>query len=250
MLISAAAALLLLGLETLFARGPVLREPPTGLNALPPIILWVWERPEDLRPLPPRFGAAVLVATIRVEDGRVAVLPRRQPARLAAGTPWIPVVRIETSRAFRGDGSAEVSSRVVEEIAHRVRLFRASAVQVDFDARRSERPFYRRILIGLRERLGNSTAISITALASWCASDPWFADLPIDEAVPMLFRMGPDERGMRETGFDRSPLCRGSAGVATDEPWPSSRRTGRLYVFSPHPWTKAEASAVQEAASR
>ena len=32
----------------------------------------------------------------------------------------------------------------------------------------------------------------MTALASWCLSDRWISDLPVDEAVPMLFQMGPE----------------------------------------------------------
>jgi hypothetical protein len=31
-----------------------------------------------------------------------------------------------------------------------------------------------------------------TALASWCEADGWISGLPVAEAVPMLFRMGPD----------------------------------------------------------
>ncbi len=59
----------------------------------------------------------------------------------------------------------------------------------------SERASYAQILTALRPRLRPSAHISITSLASWCSGDAWLATLPagtIDEAVPMLFRMGTD----------------------------------------------------------
>jgi len=55
--------------------------------------------------------------------------------------------------------------------------------------------------------------LSITALASWCAGDPWITGLPIDEAVPMLFRLGPDTRNIDAFLSHRNitePLCAGS----------------------------------------
>ncbi len=51
----------------------------------------------------------------------------------------------------------------------------------------------------------------MTALASWCAGDDWLRDLPVDEAVPMLFRMGVEKNLFQrrlETGqrFESSHL--------------------------------------------
>src|SRR5262249_59556332 len=66
-----------------------------------------------------------------------------------------------------------------------------SGVQVDFDAVESERPFYRDLLTRLRPKLPPTTSLSIPALASWCAADAWLDGLPIDEAVPLLFRISP-----------------------------------------------------------
>jgi hypothetical protein len=44
-------------------------------------------------------------------------------------------------------------------------------IQIDFDATRSERGFYRALLNDLRARVPRSTAFSITALASLCIHD-------------------------------------------------------------------------------
>jgi hypothetical protein len=122
------------------------------------------------------------------------------------------------------------------------------AVQIDFDARRSERPFYRSLLAAVRATLPRKVPLSITALASWCSYDNWLDGLPVDEAVPMLFRMGRfEERGFRQAGEAnawRTPLCRGSAGISTDERQPLARDGRRLYVFHPTAWTPEARDAV------
>ena len=69
-----------------------------------------------------------------------------------------------------------------------------AALQVDFDAKRSERGFYAALLRSLRSQMPPQLPLSIAALASWCSNDDWISGLPIDEAVPMLFRMEPDRR--------------------------------------------------------
>ena len=79
-------------------------------------------------------------------------------------------------------------------------------------------------LIDLRKALPSGTPVSITALASWCVGDPWLEKLPqgtINEAVPMLFRMGPDGPNVAsflDGGNEfRVAACRGSMGLSTDE---------------------------------
>jgi hypothetical protein len=69
-----------------------------------------------------------------------------------------------------------------------------------------------------------------------------FRDLPVDEAVPMLFRMGVDDDAVRQhlaagRGFGPD-LCRTSLGLSTDEPKPKLPAVRRRYVFHPEPWTK------------
>jgi hypothetical protein len=113
------------------------------------------------------------------------------------------------------------------------------AVQVDFDATASEREFYRRLIRRLRERLRADVMLSVTALASWCAGDDWLAGLPVDEAVPMLFRMGPFNerfRGIAERRTGAASVCRNALGISLDEPFLVRRQQRRLYVFSPRPW--------------
>ena len=67
------------------------------------------------------------------------------------------------------------------------------------------------------------------------------AGLPVDEAVPMLFRMGVDRENVRmrlKAGDEFSAaIARHSVGVSTDEPLGALPRVRRVYVFSPHPWS-------------
>jgi len=125
-----------------------------------------------------------------------------------------------------------------------------SAVQIDFDVARSERDFYRDLLTSLRQSLPDNVPLSMTALASFCVGDRWFDELPVDEAVPMIFRMGADDTTIKTflaQGNDfREPLCRESYGIAVDEPvtmnFDASRRH---YVFNVRAWTEEDVLALQ-----
>lgn len=126
-------------------------------------------------------------------------------------------------------------------IAALVRSSPAPHVQIDFDATRSERDFYGRLLADLRARLPRGTTLSITALASWCFGDRWLDRLPVDFAVPMLFRMGWDgdaiRRSLAEGSDFGSPSCRRGVGVSLDEPIPPLFAGRPVYVFSPQRWS-------------
>lgn len=217
----------------------------------PAVVLWAWERPEDLTFIDPReTGVAFLAKTIVLRGDRVVVRPRLQPLRLVPGTKLTAVVRIESDRSQPPTYSTAQLAQTVREIRH---SSVSSAVQIDFDATVSERNFYRSLLTDLRRDLPASTALSITALASWCAGDDWLTDLPIDEAVPMLFRLGVDQRQFQrrlETGQPfESRMCQNSAGVSTDERV-NAPPVNRVYIFSPKPWTKSSFAAAMEAYQR
>jgi hypothetical protein len=113
-------------------------------------------------------------------------------------------------------------------------------IQIDFDAVVSQREFYRALV----NRLAEVHKPSITALASWCLDDPWIKDLPLIDAVPMLFQMGPDDRRIRsmlKAGRDFSlGICRSSLGIGTDEPLPRIPSGRRIYLFHQRPWTLGE----------
>ncbi len=217
------------------------------MRSLPRYVLWAWERPEDLRFLDPQeVGVAFLAASIDLKGGETCVRPRLQPLRVADNARLIAVVRI----AATSDAALSTTQllRSLVAVANASTLPRVVAVQLDFDATTSQRAFYRDLLLELRRRLPAKVPVSITALASWCLQDDWISGLPIDEAVPMLFRMG---AGTNETvsyvasGRDfHAPVCRDSLGISTDERWASLPTGRRLYVFRPKPWTQGAEMAL------
>ena len=213
---------------------------PAGrLQTLPPTTLWAWERPEDLREIDPqRFAVAYLDQTIIVTN-TIRVVPRRQPLAVPPGMKRIAVVRIEAPAGIANLGDPRLPRTLAATITQSFVHGRPSALQIDFDARQSQRVFYSALLEEVRRKLPPDVPLSITALASWCAFDDWIGDLPIDEAVPMFFRMGPDHPPAATAGWTypvREPLCRHAAGVSTDEAWPKLESGTRLYVFHPRAW--------------
>ncbi len=268
-----------------------------NVNELPHLVFWAWEHPEDLRFIDSRRGQGVafLARTIELHslssgndpsrDPGVYLRPRLQPLKVAVGTHLIAVVRIESSNDLwhrpvmhalspgsltpappYSDAQLDLVVKLAEEAAH---LPMVEALQIDYDASTSERSFYVSLLQELRARMPKGKPLSITALASWCIWDNWLDRLPpgtIDEAVPMLFRMGPDDLEVAsyvKSGKEfPSQLCRSSLGVSTDESFsdallsgaiePQSRgwRTKRVYVFSPRPWVKEDADVVTKEVGR
>lgn len=212
------------------------------MDSLPDVFLWAWERPEDLRFLQPdEAGIAVLLAHIFIEGNAPPRMERRkQHLLLTPKTPLMAVVRIE---AKNPDGNPLQADQVTD---HLMRVFddsRLAAVQIDYDALAIDRAFYSMLLGRLRNRLPKRLPITMTALASWCEGDRWMGALPVEEAVPMLFRMGPDggeiRRRLANGEVFTEHLCRTSIGLSTDESLNLPPRwRGRVYLFHPKPWTK------------
>lgn len=221
------------------------------LQSLPPVILWAWERPEDLSFIDTRkTGVAFLAKTIFLRGDKVLSRPRLQPLKLADSAKLIAVTRIESDRTDRPTLAPEQLKQTVFEITALTDLPNISAIQIDFDATVSEREFYRQLLFNLRSELSESVPISITALASWCLGDNWLTGLPIDEAVPMLFRMGVDRNQilahLSAGEMFASKPCQASIGISTDEPFRHLPVRGRVYVFNPASWSGASVQKLME----
>ena len=90
------------------------------------------------------------------------------------------------------------------------------AVQVDFDVATSERQFYRKLLGDLRTRLSEDIPLSMTALVSFCLGDRWMEGLPVDEAIPMIFRMGRDQDSIRAHLRTAPTFANHSASIAME----------------------------------
>lgn len=215
-----------------------------NLRAEPPsLMLWAWEQPVDLRFLAGRtgIGVAYLSATAFLDDRGVRVRYRGVPMRAPEGMYQMPVLRIE--------------GRVVPKDLHLLsqlcdRLIRdggSNSLQIDFDASLSLRDLYKNLVTDLRRRHGESLFLSMTVLAGWC-DQPWFAALPVDERVVMLFRMGPAGKAVaqqlrRDRKF-QSKACQGSLGYSLDETLAPQLTSTRRYWFSPKPWSSISVDSL------
>src|SRR5262245_44830739 len=230
-----------------FKRSPITRDP----AAAPRIFLWAWERPVDLRFIDTdKVGVAYLARSITLRADEVVTRPRLQPLLLPEHARVIAVTRIETDRSRKPALSNGQRDRLTTVISELAALPNVSEIQIDFDATQSQRQFYRELLTGLRRQLPRDKRLSITALASWCMSDNWISDLPVDEAVPMLFRMAVDGKQIitrLNAGDDFSePLCRRSYGISLDEAQPKLFPARSIYIFNPDAWTEESVREIVE----
>lgn len=247
-----------IGLGLALGLGPLTeagcRRPPasTPVAARPPLVLWAWERAEDLRflsSLPAdSIGVAYLHASVSLYGPSVIVHRRAASLQVPAGSWQLPVVHIEADRAplpILQEGQRKELLRVLLVESARAGNGR---LQLDFEARPSQRAFYRQLLFELRRELGPRFPLSITALASWCLGDRWLADVPVDEIVPMFYRLGeggPRLRAELRRGSDLAAECRRALGLITDEPMVPPPSPRRLYLFSPAPWTLASLDSAR-----
>jgi len=224
-----------------------------------PLAIWAWERPERVSFLPTSTPIAYLAQTIYLNGEQLNTHLRQQPLIPPRKALLTAVIRIETHQPSL---SASQVTQLSQQIVTFAKQRADEEIQIDFDARLNERPFYRTLLNLLHQNLPSQTRLSMTALASWCLYDHWLDGLPVAEAVPMVFRMGTDTDKVAEylkTGQDfQSPLCRHSVGISLDEPIrnqifhaarPGGTMAGRMiYVFNPHPWTIATWQQLEQEA--
>lgn len=221
-----------------------------ALGSLPGTMLWAWERPEDLQFIDTqKLGVAYLAKTIRLGDGSIDVRPRVQPLHVPPETKVVGVARIETDqRQSATQLTATQLQEAAKEIVELGTLQSIAAIQVDFDARTSERGFYRQLLLKIRQELPSSMPLSMTALASWCVGDNWVSELPVDEVVPMFFRLGVERNQFishLQSNTSLSQPCNHAAGVSIDEVIALPHQE-RLYIFSPKPWTLSTVKTALE----
>lgn len=213
-------------------------EKPVAWANAPTYHLWAWRRTEDLSFIEPEsVRAAIWTATIFVEGDEVAVERRTVPVTYPIGTTIVAVARLEVRGVYGVDMAKAVAAAISTEGA----AFHPVEYQVDFDARNSQRPFYRLLLTELRGLIGDAD-LSITALASWCQFDNWISALPIDSAVPMVYRLGARRESvvarLRTERAFREPLCAGNVGYSADEPVVWLAGLERVFLFHPQPWTR------------
>jgi len=204
------------------------------MQKLPQVTLWVWERPENLSSIDPSMTAIATLERTLVLGRTMSIVPRRQFYIYPSQARRIAVVRIEAPGTIAAGLEPAVTDAVVDAAGPGV-----AALQIDFDARESQRGFYADLLHDVRRRMPREMPLSMTALASWCSNDDWIAALPVDEAVPMFFRMEPGRRSARPDIPElriREPLCVSSIGISTREPVSASLAGKRVYIFPDAGW--------------
>ncbi|MDB5712030.1 MAG: hypothetical protein JWL96_4100 [Sphingomonas bacterium] len=220
------------------------RTPPA---APPRLILWAWERPEDLRFVRPPTEVAYQAGFVLIDGDSVEARGRHFPLRVSA-PPSTVLVHVQIGHARPLAWSPELRARVSAAVLHFARESAARRVQIDFEVRQSERQALLEVLADVRRGLRPGTVLSMTALASWCMDEDWLAQAPVDEIVPMLFRMqkGGDSitKRLADGGNFRNPACRAALAISTDSSIPRAPPGRRIYLFNPRSW---DASAFQRA---
>ena len=220
----------------------------------PRIMVWSWQHNDDLSYLDTaRVGVAYLVGRFVVDGERLAFDRSFSQIKLPAGVYREAAVRLEIKALDQSklDSVADNLSKMIVSTAlgspHAI-----AALQVDFDARVSDRKFYALLLRKLRARLPAGVGLSMTALASWCLGDNWLSGshLPIDEVVPMLFSLGLGQHQVTQWLAQSSTLSpnlfggRLAPGLSLNEPrffeLLGSRlaKYKRVYIFSSHGWKR------------
>jgi len=213
------------------------------------LILWAWERPEDVRfagstEIAVQTGFIELVGDTLRSRGRYFPLRSNQP-------PATVLVHVQIDHSEPLRWSRELRAQVAAAIRHYALLTRASRVQLDFEVRQSERQVLLDTLADLRRGLPAGTKLSMTALASWCMFDDWLGNAPVDEIVPMLFRMQKDgpaiTKSLANGGDFRNPRCRDAFAISSDSPIPRAPPGRRVYLFNPRSWTPTAFGQAQHA---
>jgi hypothetical protein len=212
-------------------------------KSFPKIIIWAWERPENLLFLnDEKIEVAFFAGSIIFSNSEVNIKPRLQPLSVKPGTPMIPVIRIDNLNENTQLNNGQIS-KALEFIIKTCSQDKISGCQIDFDAKNSEINLYQNLIIRVKSEIPKSVPLSITALVSWCDNNSWLDSLPIEEAVPMFFRLGLDEYLIKSDSvgesFMKAKNCQKSVGISVDEDLPRAKylKNRTIYIFNPEPWT-------------
>jgi len=214
------------------------------------MIVWAWERPEDLRFVGDAADVALQSGFIVLSGDGVQARGRRFPLRMS-GRPTTALVHVQIDRGRPLAWTPDQRREAAQAVLAFGQVAGADRLQVDFEVKRSERRVLLDLLSDVRRGLPKNKRLSMTALASWCETETWLDAAPVDEIVPMLFRMGPDGRPLKaklEAGGDfANPRCRTALAVSTDAPLAHAPGDGRrVYLFDPRSWTKPDYTGLRK----
>lgn len=219
-----------------------------GKTKKPSVMLWAWERPENLLAInPQKTGVAFWAQTIFIDKDKFSIQHRLQPLAVPPNTYMECVVRLQPV-----DPQAQIN--LTEMQMHNLVGFiiqpalrpDIKSLQIDFDATFIQRQFYKKLLEQIRFTLPQHINLSITALASWCLGDNWLSNLPTKSIVPMLFTMGSERKEALdyiERKRSSLQLFKECAGISLTEPdviqslqQAIKGNPQTVYIFSPHAW--------------
>lgn len=213
------------------------------------LTIWAWERPEDLRFA---HGAEIAVQTgfIDLVGERMAARGRLFALKADPGAVTTSVVHIQIEHRIRLAWSPARRAALARKVVELARPDLYRRVQIDFEVRASERQILLDLLHDVRAALPKEAILSMTALASWCDHETWLEGAPVDEIVPMLFRMGPDARALKARlargGDFGQRKCRDAYALSVDETLARAPAGRRVYLFNPKRWTARDFNTVAE----
>lgn len=204
---------------------------------------WLWD--EARLPAWSVHEAAVLQRHILLTGDETLLRPRKRWPALPSSTLVTPVLHVEVSTVNPPAHIENSRAIIVGALLDAAAVGTSGWVQLDMEAKPSQRAFYRSLVRELRDALPPNVKLSVTALAWWCRSPPWLDGLAADEVVPMFFRMGKDSTAIRAI-LEQSPStlhtsCRaGSAGFSPQEPFAPAvtGRYAKTYWFDRHAWKR------------
>jgi hypothetical protein len=210
-------------------------------SSKPSLILWSWQRKDDLSFLKAKTPVAALIGTIYMNAQGFKIDPRTNPLSLSPHASILPVVRLEIDPQIPlGKKSLMSLVSAISSLAHPEKY---GALQIDFDAKKSQRAFYKNLLSSLKKTHPH-LKLSITALASWCVGDPWVDMLPIDYAVPMVFNLAEERefiyKYLRHHKNWKAQKCKGYIGMNQKDLWELPPMPWYIFIFNDKAWSQED----------
>ena len=152
------------------------------------LVIWAWERPEDLRFA---HGAEVAVQTgfIDLVGEHMVARGRRFALKTDPGAVTTSVVHVQIEHRIALVWSSARRVQLARKVVELARPGQYRRVQIDFEVRASERQILLDLLHDVRAMLPKETILSMTALASWCDHETWLEGAPVDEVVAAMRRI-------------------------------------------------------------
>lgn len=179
-------------------------------------IAWVWDHQA-----PPLQASAwaVTVTQIQLDGATLTERPRTRTLPPHGTRTVIPVVHVEPDARRAAQPLTDVQRQAITRRVLGVATGSTSGwVQLDFEARPSQRDSYHALVRDIRAALPAATKLSVTVLAWQCRSAAWMQPLAADEVVPMFFQLGRDSDAWLEQavsgGPQLQPRCRQAAGFS------------------------------------